>query len=147
MKYLKNEEEAKDSVQQLFLKALTELQKYKVEYFKSWLYMVAKNYCLMKLRDAHGKIPVELTDKMKPVEQGSEGKTALLEKEKALTLLEASLDDLNDEQKQCVTLFYLQKKSYQQITGITGYNLLQVKSFIQNGKRNLKNMVEKKMKN
>ena len=147
MKYLKNEEEAKDSVQQIFLKALTELQKYKVEYFKSWLYMVAKNYCLMKLRDAHGKIPVELTDKMKPVEQGSEGKIALLEKEKALTLLEASLDDLNDEQKQCVTLFYLQKKSYQQITGITGYNLLQVKSFIQNGKRNLKNIVEKKLKN
>src|SRR5919107_388933 len=68
MKYLKNEEEAKDSVQQIFLKALTELQKYKVDYFKSWLYMVAKNYCLMKLRDNHGKIPVELTDKMSPEE-------------------------------------------------------------------------------
>ena len=53
MKYLKNEEAAKDAVQQIFLKAITELQKYKVDYFKSWLYMVAKNHCLMKLRDKH----------------------------------------------------------------------------------------------
>jgi RNA polymerase sigma-70 factor (ECF subfamily) len=146
MKYLKNEEEAKDSVQQIFLKAITELQKYKVDYFKSWIYMVAKNYCLMKLRDSHGKIPVELTDKMSPSEGEIDGKSALLEKEKALTLIELSLNELNAEQKQCVTLFYLQKQSYQQITAITGYNLLQVKSFIQNGKRNLKNIVEKKMK-
>src|ERR1700740_908491 len=60
MKYLKNEEEAKDSVQQIFLKVIQELHKYKVEYFKSWLYMVAKNHCLMKLRDRQGKIPAEL---------------------------------------------------------------------------------------
>ena len=64
MKYLKNEDEAKDSVQQVFLKAITELQKYKVEYFKSWIYMVAKNHCLMILRDRQGKIPAELTDRM-----------------------------------------------------------------------------------
>src|SRR5437667_9458831 len=63
MKYLKNEEEAKDAVQQIFLKVITELKKYKVDYFKSWIYMVAKNHCLMKLRDGHGKIPVELTER------------------------------------------------------------------------------------
>ena len=59
MKYLKNEEEAKDSVQQIFMKAITELQKYKVDYFKSWLYMVARNYCLMKLRHKNNTVPVE----------------------------------------------------------------------------------------
>ena len=63
MKYLKNEEEAKDCVQQIFLKVITELKKYRVEYFKSWLYMVAKNHCLMKIRDRHGKMPVELTER------------------------------------------------------------------------------------
>ena len=146
MKYIKNEEEAKDCVQQIFLKALTELQKYKVDYFKSWLYMVAKNYCLMKIRDRHGKIPVELTDKMNPQEQEMDHKYELVEKDKTLTLIEQSLHELNEEQKQCVTLFYLQKKSYQQVAEITGYNMLQVKSFIQNGKRNLKQIVEKKMK-
>ncbi|HEX2532095.1 MAG TPA: sigma-70 family RNA polymerase sigma factor, partial [Chitinophagaceae bacterium] len=55
MKYLKNEEEARDSVQQIFLKVLTEVGRYRIEYFKSWLYMVAKNYCLMKLRSRDGK--------------------------------------------------------------------------------------------
>ena len=60
MKYLKNEVEAQDAVQQIFLKAITELNKYKVEYFKSWLYMVCKNYCLMKIRDRQGKRPTEI---------------------------------------------------------------------------------------
>ena len=61
MKYLKNEEEAKDAVQQVFLKVIGELRKYKVEYFKTWLYMVAKNHCLMKLRDK-GKYTQELNE-------------------------------------------------------------------------------------
>jgi RNA polymerase sigma factor (sigma-70 family) len=60
MKYLKNEDEAKDSVQQVFLKVIQELHKYKVEYFKSWLYMVAKNHCLMRLREKQGKITAEI---------------------------------------------------------------------------------------
>src|SRR6185312_4468175 len=63
MKYLKNEEDAKDCVQQIFLKVINELHKYKVDYFKSWIYMIAKNHCLMKLRDK-GKIPVELNEQI-----------------------------------------------------------------------------------
>lgn len=64
MKYLKNEEEARDAVQQVFLKVIQELQKYKVAYFKSWLYMVAKNHCLMKIRERQGKQIVEITDRI-----------------------------------------------------------------------------------
>jgi RNA polymerase sigma-70 factor (ECF subfamily) len=144
MKYLKNEEEAKDAVQQIFLKVISELHKYKVEYFKSWLYMIARNHCLMKIRDRHGKVPIELTDEMMP--QEVEGyKQELIEKDRTLRLLEDGLQELNPEQKVCVSLFYLQKKSYVEITNITGYNLLQVKSYIQNGKRNLKLLVEKKL--
>lgn len=146
MKYLNNEEEAKDCVQQVFLKAITELQKYKVEFFKSWLYMVAKNHCLMKIRNSHGKHPVEITDNIGLHEDESELKLQLLEKDKALNLMEEGLQQLNAEQKQCVTLFYLQKKSYTQIADITGFTMLQVKSYIQNGKRNLKQIIEKKMK-
>src|SRR5438045_9528873 len=62
MKYLRNEEEAKDCVQQVFLKAITELNKYKVDYFKAWIYMVAKNHCLMKIRDKQGRQSVEIKD-------------------------------------------------------------------------------------
>ncbi len=145
MKYLKNEEEAKDNVQQIFLKVITELQKYKVDYFKSWLYMIARNQCLMRLRDKHGKTPRELTDNLLLKEQDS-NIAELAEKDVLLTAMEKALQELNGEQKTCVTLFYLQKKSYNEISEQTGLTLLQVKSHIQNGKRNLKLLVEKKMK-
>ena len=146
MKYLKNEEEAKDCVQQIFLKAITELQKYKVDYFKSWLYMVGKNHCLMKIRDSHGRHPVEITNNIAMQDDETDLRRQLYEKDNTLNTLHDSLHELNAEQKQCVTLFYLQKNSYQQIVETTGYNLLQVKSYIQNGKRNLKLILEKKLK-
>jgi RNA polymerase sigma-70 factor (ECF subfamily) len=69
----------------------------------------------------------------------------LIQNDHALELMEEALKELNPEQQQCVTLFYLQKKSYQEISQVTGYNMLQVKSYIQNGKRNLKILIEKKL--
>jgi RNA polymerase sigma-70 factor (ECF subfamily) len=144
MKYLKNEEDARDAVQQIFLKVLTEVDKYQIDYFKSWLYMVAKNYCLMRLRSKHGKYTQEINEQY-PIAESKEDRTALIENEKIYTLLELSISELSNEQKQCVTLFYLEKKSYQQISQSTGFTQMQVKSFIQNGKRNLRISVEKKL--
>jgi RNA polymerase sigma factor (sigma-70 family) len=146
MKYLQEEDEAKDAVQQVFLKVIQELYKYKVDYFKSWLYMVAKNHCLMKLREKNGKAPVSLTEKAELLQDTGTNTQELLLNDLTLNLMEESLQELNAEQKQCVTLFYLEKKSYQDVAEITGYNLLQVKSYIQNGKRNLKILIEKKLK-
>ncbi len=145
MKYLKNEEEAKDSVQQIFLKVIQELQKYKVEYFKSWLYMVAKNHCLMKIRERQGKITTEINDRLTTKPEEETDLQALAENDHTLELMEVALKELNPEQQQCVTLFYLQKKSYQEVSDETGFNMLQVKSYIQNGKRNLKILIEKKL--
>jgi len=145
MKYLKNEEEAKDSVQQIFLKVIQELHKYKVEYLKSWLYMVAKNHCLMKLREKQGKITVEITDRLAARQENETDMQALLKNELALDLMAGALKELNPEQQQCVTLFYLHKKSYQEVSDATGYSMLQVKSYIQNGKRNLKILIERKL--
>ena len=145
MKYLKNEEQAKDSVQQIFLKTILELQKYKVEYFKSWIYMVAKNHCLMILRERQGKIPAELTERLKIAAEAEQDKQVLLENDHTMELMTIALKELNPEQQQCVTLFYLNKKSYQEISETTGYNLLQVKSYIQNGKRNLRILIDKKL--
>jgi RNA polymerase sigma-70 factor (ECF subfamily) len=144
MKYLKNEEEAKDSVQQIFLKVIQELQKYKVDYFKSWLYMVAKNHCLMRLREKAGKIPTELNERLQSKPGEETDMQALNDNEHTLDLMEQSMQELNPEQQQCLTLFYLQKKTYQQVSAETGFSMLQVKSYIQNGKRNLKILVEKK---
>jgi RNA polymerase sigma-70 factor (ECF subfamily) len=146
MKYLKNEEEAKDSVQQIFLKVIQELQKYKVEYFKSWLYMVAKNHCLMKIRERQGKITTELSDRFTATPEEEFNRQSLIEDDQTLGFMEEALNELSNEQRQCVTLFYLQKKSYHEVSEQTGYSMLQVKSYIQNGKRNLRNLLEKKLK-
>lgn len=142
MKYLKNEEDAKDSVQQVFLKVINELQKYKVEYFKSWLYMVAKNHCLMKLRDK-GKYTTELNENITAAADDMEQKRMAIQKDIRLNHMEIALTQLNNEQKVCVTLFYLEKKTYQEIAESTGYSIMQVKSSIQNGKRNLKIQMER----
>ncbi|MBL0182003.1 MAG: sigma-70 family RNA polymerase sigma factor [Chitinophagaceae bacterium] len=142
MKYLKNEEEAKDAVQQVFLKAINELHKYKVEYFKSWVYMIAKNHCLMQLRNK-GRFSGEIDERTMAVDDGHEAKNDHIEKDRALTSMAAALLQLNKEQQLCVTLFYLEKKSYQEIAQQTSYSLMQVKSHIQNGKRNLKIIMER----
>jgi RNA polymerase sigma-70 factor (ECF subfamily) len=145
MKYLKHAEEARDCVQQIFLKVLTEAGKYRIDYFKSWLYMVAKNECLMRLRSRQGKQLKELDDSFSAVPQEGDAPDWLAQ-EKTLSLLEESINELAPEQRTAVSLFYLQKKSYQQISEATGFSTLQVKSYIQNGKRNLRLMLERKLK-
>ncbi len=144
MKYLKDENEARDAVQQIFLKVLTEVSKYKIDFFKSWLYMVAKNHCLMRLRNTQGKYYKEVNEHLP--DAPSEDRQEIITSERTYDLLEEALKELNDEQRQCVILFYLQKLSYQQITEKTGFTLMQVKSHIQNGKRNLKLLIQKKQK-
>lgn len=144
MKYLKNEELAKDAVQQIFLQVIKELPKQRIIYFKSWLYMVAKNHCLMSLRAKGIKQYSEIKDDHLNGEMNTAADAR--QKEQLLQLTELSLPELNEEQKICITLFYLEKKSYLQVSNETGYTMLQVKSFIQNGKRNLKKIIEKKMK-
>jgi RNA polymerase sigma factor (sigma-70 family) len=145
MKYLKNEQEARDCVQQIYLKVLTELPKYRVEYFKSWLYMVAKNHCLMRLRQHPDRKTEEITEHT-AVASADLQTDELLRNEKTYDLLEEALKELSPEQRECVILFYLKKNSYAQISQKLGYQPMQVKSYIQNGKRNLRIILERKLK-
>ena len=143
MKYLKDQDAAKDAVQQIFLKSINELNKYDVVYFKSWLYILAKNHCLLQLRNTrYFSEPGDLV-------QSSDETSRLqhLEKEKTFNRLDEALEALKPEQKLCITLFYLQKLSYQQIADETAFSIMQVKSHIQNGKRNLKILMEQKQDN
>jgi len=146
MKYLKNEEEAKDAVQQIFLKSITELQKYKVSFFKSWIYMVARNHCLMQLRNRLAKTPAPLNENHGGLTEEQALAGNRLEKEQLLRMMEDSLEDLSEEQRRCLKLFYLEKKSYHEIEVNTGFSAMQVKSYIQNGKRNLRIILDKKIK-
>lgn len=146
MKYLKNEDDARDAVQQVFLKVIKELPKYKVDYFKSWIYMIAKNHCLMQLRGGAFNT-TEISERTEFADNGDAHLEYLKSKEETLDRLEIALTQLNAEQRQCITLFYIDKKSYNDIVEITGFSLLQVKSFIQNGKRNLKQMIQNSRRN
>ena len=108
--------------------------------------MVAKNHCLMKIRDRQGKRAVEITDIHVPSMDDTLEGNVHLEKDALLNRVSAALEELNREQKQCIILFYLEKRSYQEIAEMTGFTLMQVKSYIQNGKRNMKIILEKKTK-
>ena len=163
MKYLKDENEAKDGVMQIFEKLLKDLHKYNIENFKAWLYMVAKNHCMMYFRTKkrHVELPRELANdgseeaELTPTGGGSSMEFSPdvhptgEEKEKQLTLMESAIKELKEGQKVCIELFYLQEKSYEEVAKQTGYSMKEVKSYIQNGKRNLKiimtsNIISKK---
>lgn len=147
IKYLKSREEAQDAVMQVFEKLLGTLKNSQVDNFKSWLYSVAKNHCLMELRAKSKFQPDELNEnksaifmEMQQVLHPSIDRSM----EMRLQELENALPRLNKEQRVCLELFYLKERSYQEVSLETGYSLNEVKSFLQNGKRNLKLLLEQK---
>ena len=148
MKYLKDPEEARDAVSQIFEKLYVDLKKHDVQKFSFWIHRVAQNFCLMQLRSkqaAQNKAERFTKDEMVLMENNDDiHHTAAYQKEAELTLLEEAIKSLNEEQRICVELFYLKEKCYNDISDLTGYGFKQVKSFIQNGKRNLKIYMENK---
>jgi RNA polymerase sigma factor (sigma-70 family) len=137
LKYLTDAETAKDAVMQIFEALITKLKKHEVDNFKSWLYTLAKNHCLMQLRSGKNKKTVAIsTDLMQNEEELH--LNGALQKEAEFKKLERCLQTLSAEQKQTVELFYLQQKCYNEIVGLTGIEWNKVRSLIQNGRRNLK---------
>ena len=142
IKYLKNEDEAQDVVMNIFEKLSYDLKKHKIEFFKSWLYTYSKNMCLMELRKKQSQLKkdIELQESnnlfMDSVDSSHPNNAE--EKEQVILKLEVALNTINKEQRQCIELFYYKNKSYNEIIAITGFSANEVKSHIQNGKRNLK---------
>ncbi|WP_026897214.1 RNA polymerase sigma factor [Daejeonella oryzae] len=142
LKYLKDEELSKDAVMQIFEQLIDKLRIHEVSNFKSWLYTLARNYCLMALR-VSGKHSIV------PIEENFMEKEAFTHldiediRERKLSIMEQCIDKLPAEQKDTISLFYLEQKCYKEVADLTGYDLNKVKSYIQNGKRNLKNCIEK----
>ena len=147
-KYLENEEESKDAVMQVFDKLYESLLQFEIVSFRSWFYTVAKNHCLMILRKARTfRYNDNLLNKNCQEEiMENEGDDSLLRQ--LLTnggeiRLAEAIGRLSEDQKTCIEMFYLQDLSYKDISDKTGYTHNQVKSYIQNGKRNLKIILEK----
>jgi RNA polymerase sigma-70 factor (ECF subfamily) len=148
IKYLKDQVSAQDATQQVFEKVIKEVVKYDIPYFKSWLYSVAKNQCLMQLRNSSNKMHYtaqEIDDLELTAEDDSGLKIREYLLQDKLEILHESLQNLNKDQSVCINLFYLQKLSYREIENKTGLTFQQIKSNIQNGKRNLRLMLETKM--
>lgn len=139
-KYLRDEDAAKDAAMQVFEGLFTSIPRHSINNFKSWLYTVCKNHCLMQLRKP--KLEVQLNGQEENEEFFMEPRGFFHhEKEQTeehLVALENAMGELNDKQRVCIHLFYLKKKTYEEISHETGYSLKEVKSYIQNGKRNLK---------
>lgn len=140
LKYLQNEERSKDAVMQIFEELVTKAKSFGIKNFRSWVYVLSRNYCLMQIRAANNFEQLNVDDVLESsfiIPPENEDREAYLK------ALENCIRKLNPGQQQAINLFYLQEKSYQEIAGETGYTLNEVKSFIQNGKRNLKICVEK----
>jgi len=136
LKYLKNSESAKDAVMQIFEELIEKLKKHEVENFKSWLYQVAKNYCLMQLRSPRNQRTAEINIAVMQFEENGH-LNAVLEKEEKLDKMEQCLETLPDIQRIVIRLFYLEGKCYNEIAENTGHGWNQVRSYRQNGRRNL----------
>jgi RNA polymerase sigma factor (sigma-70 family) len=140
LKYLSDEETAKDAVMGIFEELIVKARQHEVKQFRGWVYVLARNYCLMQLR-AGKKIDTVTLDEV------MENKPFMHPEEKYneayMKVLERCMDKLPLKQRQTIDLFYLQEKCYKEITEITGFVFNDVKSFIQNGKRNLKICIEK----
>ena len=133
LKYLQDEDRAQEAVMQLFEDLLPKLRNYEIKVFKPWLYRVAKNHCLQLLRKENKEIPLDYT-------------INIMESDEFLHLLSEEdhcLEKLPEEQRTSITRFFLEEMSYADIVEQTGFTLNNVKSYIQNGKRNLKICIKK----
>jgi len=146
LKYFDREDDRREAVMQVFEKLYVALKEHKIDNFKCWLYSVAKNHCLMILRKDN-TVSYNEQLQLKNFQQDFmdfNGDFSLNPAEDDIIdkKLPEAIKQLSDEQRICIELFYLHEKSYKEVADATNYTMNQVKSFIQNGKRNLKIMLE-----
>ena len=142
LKYVKQIENAEDLTLSLFASLSDKLLHHQVQHFKSWLYVSARNSSLMFIR-SNKKISDPIADDFL-ADDGDERLNEKLEKDALIDQLTMVLEELKQEQRLCIQLFYIQKKSYDEITQITKYSLKEVKSHLQNGRRNLKILLDQR---
>jgi RNA polymerase sigma-70 factor (ECF subfamily) len=142
LKYLKHPENAQDSAVAVFEELVTKIPKHTIENFKGWLYMLTKNHCLMRIRSGKRAHTVNIDAELMQSEDPTH-LDGVLEKEENLVQLEYCMGELAIEQRQAVALFYIEGKCYNEISAITGIEWNKVRSYIQNGRRNLKLCIEK----
>ncbi len=142
LKYLEDAEEAKDAVMNIYQELLVKVPRHEIQNFKSWVYVLTKNHCLMHLRSAKKNIKVSLEQHAVQSDDFSH-LDSVIEKEEAFKRLEKCIEKLPGEQQQSIQLFYYENKCYNEIAESTNMDWNKVRSLIQNGRRNLKICMEK----
>jgi len=143
-KYLQDAEQSQDAVMQIFDELINKLRVYEVDNFKSWVYVYARNFCLMQLRKNKQITKVDIEENLYESEKMLNDDDERKWGEQDFEKLESCIAGLNQEQELCIRMFYLEQKCYKDIADQTGYDIAKVKSYIQNGRRNLKICMEKK---
>ena len=154
LKYLKTGPASEDAVMDIFEHLIEKARTHEIVHFKAWLAAVTRNHCLMVLRKAGVKIEISLDETFMQSgenlhQRNSMGGGLFTEgpgyevKEQVMQTMERCIERLVKEQKKTVQLFYLQQKCYKEVAEITGYPIAKVRSYIQNGRRNLKICMEK----
>ncbi|MDO8994777.1 RNA polymerase sigma factor [Daejeonella sp.] len=142
LKYFRDEEQSKDAVMQIFEELVKKLRVHEITNFKAWLYTLSRNHCLMVLRSSskHEMLSIDenFMENEAFVHLNLEDDT-----EEKLSIMAKCIEDLPSEQKVSINLFYMEQKCYKEVADQTGFELNKVKSYIQNGKRNLKICIEK----
>jgi RNA polymerase sigma-70 factor (ECF subfamily) len=142
VKYLKDQDAAQDAVMNIYEELVRKLHNFDVENFKSWVYVLAKNHCLMDLRKQKKMPTTEFQPDFMQSGDFVHLDNAFEEKEQRLNSLENCIEQLSEEQKLGIKMFYLDNKCYNDIVEHTGLDWNKVRSLIQNGRRNLKNCME-----
>ncbi len=143
--YLQDKDEAQDATMQLFEKLMLDINNREIDNFKGWLSFVVRNHCISIIRknkSQNKNIKSYYEFEYEDANYETEEKINTVSDDVMLENMKQCLPKLKENQRLCVELFYLNNKSYQDIANQTGFTLNEVKSYIQNGKRNLKLLLE-----
>lgn len=144
LKYFKDAERSKDAVMDIYMELAKKLPLHEVAYFKGWLHVLARNHCLMQLRSPRNLKTTEFSPNLMQSAENAHLESEQLVKEEKLNILQQCVQGLPAEQREAVALFYLENKCYNEITALTGHDWNKVRSYIQNGRRNLKICMEQR---
>ena len=142
LKYFKDPERSKDAVMDIFEELNRKLFQHEVDNFKGWLHVLARNYCLMQLRSPKNLKTTEFNTEFMQSAYTTHLSNEVLEKEATFEKLTQCIESLPEDQKLSIQLFFMEKKCYNEIAVITGHEWNRIRSYIQNGKRNLKICLE-----
>ncbi len=135
---LRNREDAEELTQDAFVKAFNALSSFKGEsLFSTWLYRIVINASINKKKLNNVKL---LVDEKELADDGYHFMNALLnqqEKNERKKIVQSAIALLKENERLCITLFYLNELSLFEINELTGISIPNIKILLHRGRKNL----------